>query len=189
MGCDFSQNKSHLNDIIQLNLEELGVKAIDEIFVEAIRIMRKIEEMRRLFIIRWNSLCLKSGAIVLLKPNFKAIIEGILWKISVDIKVGLEGIFQIELTQPYLQIKNRTFITDDLREIIDAYSFFMKYFWEKLDLIDTLDKEINNTYIRVKEEIEKGINYKELDKIKDKEREKESKNDTDGKKHKDNKEK
>jgi hypothetical protein len=157
MGSNHSK-EIHLNKRIFLNLEEIGRSSIDEVFVDCLRIMRKIEEMRRQFSLRWNSLCEKSGAIVILKPSFKSVIEGMLWKLSVNLEISIAGVFQLELTNPYLKILKSDSLPSDAnkkQEIFDlqeSYTYFMDYFWEKFDIIDDLYKEINNNFTRVKEE-------------------------------------
>ena len=164
MGAKNSLDKDNINERIYLDLEEVYIESLDEIFADSIKWMRKIEELRRIFSIRWNSLCYYSGAISIKKPNFKTIIDGIFWKITVDIQVALDGIFQIELTKPFLEIKNKTLITDDLKEIIDAYAYFMEYFWEKFDVIDDYYKEIVKHHTRALEASKENKTY--LNKIK-----------------------
>lgn len=158
MGCTNTNTDVHLNNRIYLDLEEIGRASIDEVFADCIRIMRKIEEMRRQFTLRWNSLCEKSGAIVILKPTFKSIIEGMLWKLSVNIDGSLGGIFQLELTHPYLKIlkpeslPSEAKIKQEIFDLQESYMYFMDYFWEKFDIIDDLYKEVMNSFTRAKEE-------------------------------------
>lgn len=159
-----SSNKVYLNEIIYLDLKDVNCKSLNEIFLECISIMREVEEIRRLFSVRWNTLCVNSGAIVLQKPNFNSILLGILWKIAAVNKIEEDKAFTLDLFAPFLEIKDES--DSEIRELKNAYRSFMEYFWEKYEIMKDLLKNLNNVYERVIEKYEKlsRIEKNELDK-------------------------
>lgn len=153
MGCGkLRANVSErvLNKPIKLIMNITDIQRIDTQFEEVLNIMRKIEDLRRNFSFKWNRLSLSSGAIVIQKPSFKSIIDGILWKISSEIP-SLKSSFSISLTNPFLDFNHQIEVSNELKEIQSSYSFFMDYFWEKNDIIDQLDNQIELKYSSLKE--------------------------------------
>ena len=146
MGA-ISSSKVKINDLISLDLKDVKNTALNEIFIECIDIMRQVEEIRRLFSVRWNTLCINSGAVMLKKPTFESILQGILWKIAALNEIHEERAFSLDLYSPFLEIKDESNL--EIKELKVAYNSFMEYFWEKYDIIKDLQKNLNNVYERI----------------------------------------
>lgn len=147
-----------INTEIDFELNEVSVKETDLFFTDAIRTLRNAERLRRDFACKWNSLLIKSGAISVKRPNLNSIINGILWKIAVDIKIKLKSTFDFEIISPYLVFNEEKYIpSNELKDLSAAFRDFIDWYWEHLDVIEHVHYDSSVCYERSKDKKLKNV--------------------------------
>ena len=146
MGCtNNSVYSSYINESVNLKIDYINDTLIDKIYSECTNVMRKIEEIRILYSLKWNRLCIKTGVVVLLKPSFESVLKAIMWKLSVELP-DLKNNYSLDIHKPYLEILYSKGVSDEMLEIEDAFMFYIDYFWQKKILVTDCFHDISSLY-------------------------------------------